>query len=393
MKISKSALIKGGAAIFILSGGICVMFLLSSSKAEANKKEVEPPVRKVETIIPEFGNIPYWVDGNGMVESAGSIEVYATVSGKVTYSLSNLISGTAVSKNDVLLKIDSRQVENNLYLARSKLVKAVASSIPQFKSGNDGLYDKWNDYLNSLSFTSKVTREIPTLSSSREKLLISTYGIYSAYYDVKNAEIQLEQHSIIASFDGYISGSSILVDSFINAGQLLFTLVDAESLKVSVPLTVDDLGKIDVENRPDVTIFPSRENAAFLKGNIVSRDMTMDRFSQMVNVYVEFDNPGFDPRFAPGNYVDISIQAMVLADTAAVPRYAVIDNSFVYTYRDKLLGKEIVSIKAISGDTVFIENTLPPGTEIITTILQKPLIGMKLSSMSDVEELADEKDS
>jgi multidrug efflux pump subunit AcrA (membrane-fusion protein) len=393
MKISRSALIKAGAAVVILGGGIAAMQLLASSKAEANKRDVEAPVRKVETVVPAFGDIPYLVDGNGMVESAGSLKVHSTASGKVTFSFNNLTSGTSVEKGDTLLKIDSRQAENTLNLARAELIKTVASLVPQFKTTGDGLYSKWNNYLDALGFQTAVTPEIPGITNSREKLLISTYGIYSAYYNVKNAEIQLEQYTVTAPFDGYISGSGILVESFISAGQPLFTLVDAENLKVAVPLTVDDLNKIDVVGKPDVKIHPSIGNGTVLEGKLVSRDMLMDRSSQMVNVYIEFANPDLDSRFSPGNYVDITIEGKTLFNTAAIPRYAVIDNSFVYTYKDKLLGREDVSIRAVSDDTVFIGNTLPAGTEIVTTILQKPLIGMKLSSLEDEEESSEVADA
>ncbi|MDA3812294.1 MAG: efflux RND transporter periplasmic adaptor subunit [Spirochaetaceae bacterium] len=398
MKISKAALIKLGAAIVILASGVAAMQILASSKAEANKSEVEAPVRTVETMIPEFRDIPYLVEGNGVVESAGSLQIYSTIPGKVVYSLNNLSSGTSVKKGDILLKIDSRQTGNSLNLARAELIKAVASLVPQFKTSNETLYNKWNLYLNSLNFQAAETPEIPAVTDAREKLLISTYGIYSTYYNVKNAEIMLEQHTIIAPFDGYISSSGILVDSFVNGGQPLMTLVDAENMKVSVPLTVDDLNKVNSNNSPYVEIRPSIGNGTVLIGKLVSRDMIMESSSQMFNVFIEFTNPDLDPRFAPGNYVDIVIEGKTLFNTAAIPRYAVLDNKFVYTYENKLLSKEDVSIKAIFNDTVYIDNTLPPDTEIITTILQKPLIGMKLSSLADEEAesvsgVSDEKDS
>jgi RND family efflux transporter MFP subunit len=371
------------------------MQILASSKAEANKSEVEAPVRTVETMIPEFRDIPYLVEGNGVVESAGSLQIYSTIPGKVVYSLNNLSSGTSVKKGDILLKIDSRQTGNSLNLARAELIKAVASLVPQFKTSNETLYNKWNLYLNSLNFQAAETPEIPAVTDAREKLLISTYGIYSTYYNVKNAEIMLEQHTIIAPFDGYISSSGILVDSFVNGGQPLMTLVDAENMKVSVPLTVDDLNKVNSNNSPYVEIRPSIGNGTVLIGKLVSRDMIMESSSQMFNVFIEFTNPDLDPRFAPGNYVDIVIEGKTLFNTAAIPRYAVLDNKFVYTYENKLLSKEDVSIKAIFNDTVYIDNTLPPDTEIITTILQKPLIGMKLSSLADeeAESVSGEKDS
>ena len=402
MKISKSALIKAGAAIIILGGGIAAMQLLASSKAEANKVEVEQPVRKVETMTPEFGDIPFMVEGNGLVESAGSLNIYSRASGKVVYSFNDLSGGTAVLKDDILLKIDSRQAENTLNLARAELIKAVASIVPQFKTSNEQLYNKWNNYLNSLGFGSEETETLPEVTNSREKLLISTYGIYSSYYNVKNAEILLEQHTITAPMDGYVSGTGVLVNSYVSPGQFLLTLVDAENLKVSVPLTVDDLNKIDSSGFPFVEIHPSIGNGTVLEGMLVNRDMIMNKSSQMVNVFIEFSNPELDARFAPGNYVDIVIEGKTLIDTAAIPRYAVVDNQFVYTYVDKLLGKEDVLIRAISNETVFIENTIPEGTEIVTTILQKPLIGMKLSSLSDEESekvaeaesgVNDEKDS
>jgi multidrug efflux pump subunit AcrA (membrane-fusion protein) len=397
MKISRSSLIKTGAAIAILGVGILVMQLLASTKAETNKRDVEPPVRKVDILMPVFGDISYFIEGYGMIESSGSLDVYSTISGKVVYSLNNLISGTFVLKDDILLKVDSRQAENSLNLAKAELIKAVASLVPQFKTSNNQLYIKWNNYLSSLNFDSSVSPDLPPVADTREKLLISTYGIYTSYYNVKNAEIFLEQHTIKSSFDGYISGSSILPDSFVNQGQKLFTLVDAGNLRVSVPLTVDDLNQVDSESNPSVKIQKSGGNGIVLEGRMVSRDMLMDYSSQMVNVYIEFHNETLDPRFSPGNYVEVIIEGRPLADTAAIPRYALIDNAYVYTLRDNILGKENVSIQAISNDTVFIGNTIPEGTQIITTILQKPLIGMQLSAMNgeaeDTNGVNDEKDS
>ena len=383
MKLWRSALVKAGVAIIILGGGITTMQLLASSKAEANKREVEIPVRKVETLVPAFSDISYLVEGNGLIESAGSLSVFSSLSGKVVYSYHNLASGTYVEKDEILLQIDSRQAKNTLNLARAELITAVAAIVPQFKGSNEQLYNKWNNYLDSLNFQTIVTTEIPRVTDSREKLLISTYGIYSTYYTARNAEILLEEHTVIAPFDGYISGQGILAGSYIHAGQPLMTLVDAEHLKVSVPLSVDDLNRIDSEGNPSVGIYPSTGNDTVLTGYLKGRDMLMDSASQMVNVYVEFSNPELDPRFAPGNYVDILIEGRILNNVAPIPRYAVIDNQFVYTYKDSILGKENISIRAVSNDTVYIDNNLPADTEIVTTILQKPLIGMKLSSLSD----------
>lgn len=392
MKINKSALLKAGAAIIILGGGIAAMQLLASTKAEANKREVEPPIRKVETMSPVFGDMAYEVSGNGLVESSGSIPVISTVTGKVLYVKEDLSSGTFVQEDELLVKVDSRQAENTLNLARSELIKAVAALIPQFKSSNPDWYEKWNNYLASIPFGQEPTPSLPLVSNSREKLLISTYGIYNAFYSVKNAEIQLEQHFIYSPIAGYVSGEEILEESFLATGQALFTIIDGENLTVSVPLTVGELNRLNVEESPLVEIH-SPNNRDFLIGKVVSRDAQLERSSQMVNVHIRFSNPKLLADFAPGNYVDLVIEGKVMENTAEIPRHAVQENQFVYTFEEGALGREEVLVKAASGDSLFIGNTLPAGTEIVTTILQKPLIGMKLSSVNERVVLNNEKDS
>jgi len=378
---------KSVAALIILAGGVAAMQLLASTKAEAHKREVEAPVRKVETMIPEFTDSIYHVQGNGLIESANRLQVISTVSGKVAYSFLGLPSGTYAEKDQLLLKLDSRQAENSLNLARSELIKAVAALVPQFKSSGDGLYAKWNRYLVSLDFSDGAIPELPAASGSREKLLISTYGIYSAFYNVRNAEILVEQHSFYAPANGYIRCDGIAENSFVAAGQPLFSLVDAENVQISVPLTVDELDRIDFNARPSVRVEANGEEGAFLAGEVVSRDVELERSSQMMDVLVRFSNPGLDPDFAPGNYVGVQIEGRILENTAYIPRHAVLDNSYVHTYEDGKLGRENIVIRATSGDRVYIDNTLPPGTEIVTTILQKPLLGMKLSTMgADNEE-------
>lgn len=387
MKISRTTLIRGLAALIILGGGVAAMELLASTKAEAGKHEVEQPVRRVEAMTPRFGDNVYTVRGSGLIESAGSIVLYSTVSGKVTYSLANLLDGTAVEEGQLLLKIDSRQAENNLNLARSELIKAVASLIPQFRTSGNGQYEKWSDYLNSLDFSGKSVPDLPEAADSREKLLAGTYGIYNAFYSVRNAEILLEQYSLYSPMDGYISCKGIVPDSFISAGQPLLTIVDGVNLKISVPLAVEELKRLGSGNGSPAEIFSPRSGGASLAGTLASRDAAVNPGSQSMDVQILFSNVDLDPDFAPGNYVDLQIEGKILRNTASIPRHTLQENSFVYTCEEGRLAKADVIVEAVAGDRVYIGNTLPPGTLIVTTILQKPLPGMKLEVMDN------EKDS
>ncbi len=67
MKFTKTVLLKFGVAFVILVAGVALMQFFASSKTEPNKREVKAPVRKVETFIPEFSDIPFIVDGNALI--------------------------------------------------------------------------------------------------------------------------------------------------------------------------------------------------------------------------------------------------------------------------------------------------------------------------------------
>lgn len=376
---------KIGATVLILLVSSGIMLLLALNKSKTNTREIEPPVRRVETLVPEFTEIPFYIEGSGLIKSSGSVDLYATASGKVVYSLNNLASGTYVEEGDMLLEVDSRLAQNALFLARAGLVSSVSALMPHLRPESDGyLFEKWNNYLYSLNVNSAVTPEIPELSVARELPLLSSYGIYSSYYTVKDAEINLENHRIIAPFSGYISGEGVIVDSSVSIGQKVLTLVDAGNLKLSIPLTIDDLEMLDSESLPiPVDIYPSINNGTVISGQLVRKDVLMESSSQMVNVFIEFENPELDPRFSPGNYVDVVIQGQTMQNTAAIPRHAVIENNYVYIFDDGILAKKPISIRAVSNDMAYIYNTLPEGTEIVTSILQKPLIGMRLSRIGD----------
>jgi len=79
-----------------------------------------------------------------------------------------------------------------------------------------------------------------------------------------------------------------------------------------------------------------------------------------------------------------------MSDVAKIPRYVVNNENHVYTMEDGKLARREVEVVAIQGDVAIIKNTVPDETKIITTILQKPLIGMNIKSVNESIELKEE---
>ena len=66
------------------------------------------------------------------------------------------------------------------------------------------------------------------------------------------------------------------------------------------------------------------------------------------------------------------------------------NEDYVFTLEDGKLAKRKVEVVAFQGDVAVIKNTLPDDIQIVTTILQKPLIGMQIKSANESLELKEE---
>lgn len=389
MKIKKSTLIKFSSVIGILFLGLLIMSVLGSTEKESNKREVEPEIRLVKTESVLFGDLVLEIDGNGVVESQKTLQVVCQVPGEVMFAKNNLKDGTFVKNGELILKIDSREVENKLFTLRSEFVNSVALVLPEIKIEDEKAYKKWYEYFSKLDIHKPIP-DLPEILNPQEKTKLSTRGIYSKYYAVNNQEILLSKHKIVAPFTGYIKSNGIIKGSFVSRGQELLTLSDALNVEIAVPLLIDEINLIDFSSPPSVKIFTEKNKEENLTGKIYRKETLLNRNSQTLNVYVSFQNSKLTSSFLPGNYVSVMINGMRMNNVAKIPRYVVDNENQVYTMEDGKLARRKVEVVAFQGDVAIIKNTVPDEMKIITTILQKPLIGMNIKSINESIELKEE---
>jgi multidrug efflux pump subunit AcrA (membrane-fusion protein) len=310
--------------------------------------------------------------------------------GIVLLAKNDLKDGTFVGKGETILEVDSREVENTLFTLRSGFMNAIAAVLPEIKIENAESYDKWYDYFIKLDIH-KPTPVLPEISNSQEKVKLSGRQIFSKYYAVKNQEILLSKYKIVAPFSGYISSQGIIEGSFVSRNQPLFSLSDAQNVEIAVPLLVEEVNLIDFSKIPSVKIYSDENNESVLNGKIFRKETNLDRNSQTINVYVTFNNKKLNPYFLPGNYVSLKIRGKKFYDVAQIPRYVIDNEQYVYTMEDGKLAKLKVDVVTIQGDVAIIKHTVPEDMKIVTTILQKPLIGMNIKSSNESIELIEEE--
>ena len=218
----------------------------------------------------------------------------------------------------------------------------------------------------------------------QEKIKISSKNIYTKFYSVKNQEILVSKHTVIAPFSGYIKSEGILEDGYINRGQQLFALEDVNHLEIAVPLLVQDYNLVDFNGSNSVRIYSEDNENIKLSGRLVRRDTKLERNSQSLNVYVQFTNNHLLSTFYPGNYVHVDITGRKLEEVAEIPRHVIGNDNEIYTNEDGKLGREIVDILAFQGQNAIVAKTFPENTQLVTTILQKPLVGMNIQTTEDL---------
>ena len=81
---------------------------------------------------------------------------------------------------------------------------------------------------------------------------------------------------------------------------------------------------------------------------------------------------------------------MKMKNVAKIPRYVVDNENHVYTMEDGKLARRKVDVVTFQGDVAVIKNTVPEDMKIVTTIIQKPLVGMKIKSTNESIELKEE---
>ena len=382
-------MIKIGAVIGILIVGVLIMIALGSTEKESHKREVEPEVRLVETQSVIFEDIILEIEGNGVVESKKTLNVVSEATGPVLYAKNDLKDGTFVRDGELILEIDSREVENKLFTMRSEFINALALVLPEIKIENPDSYNKWSNYFYSLDIHETIP-ELPDISGSQEKIKLSTRNVFSKFYDVKNQEILLSKYKIVAPFTGYIKSNGIVEGSYVSRGSQLFTLSDAVNVEIAVPLLVDEVSLINFTSPPAVKIYPDNHEEEVMYGKIYRKETLLNRNSQTLNVYVSFSNNKLNSYFLPGNYVKVKIEGTELKDVAKIPRYVVDNENFVYTMEDGKLARRKVELLSIQGNYAIIKKSGPDDLKIITTILQKPLIGMRVESNNESIELKEE---
>jgi membrane fusion protein (multidrug efflux system) len=178
------------------------------------------------------------------------------------------------------------------------------------------------------------------------------------------AKKALDDTDIAAPFDGDVTATYINAGEMVAPGQIVYTIVNADTVKIEVDVSAADVGKIRDELTVEVyvtalpdAIFYGEVSAVAVKANETTR-------TYRVEIVVE----NLDHRLRPGMLADVKIQTGRLDDAISVPLDAILQrngSSVVFVERDGRAAERGVEIAAVYGPSAVISSGLNAGDKLI----------------------------
>ena len=263
-------------------------------------------------------------------------------SGRITEL--NIREGTAVSKGDVLVKINDADLRAELLRANLQL-------------------------------------ELAQIRETRQKALLENRAIAEEDYEVAlnqvktlQAEIDLIQARIdktelLAPFNGVIGLRNVSPGSYITPSDIIASLQDYSRVRIDFSIPERYTGRIQVADRIRFTRQGSDET---YDGRIIAIEPRIDAATRTLQLRAQAANP--NQLIIPGAFVEIQLELRDIPDAILIPSEAVIPElggHSLFVSRDGRAHRLSVSTGVRTETRVQITDGLSPGDTVLTTgILQ-----------------------
>lgn len=357
--------------VLIIISGFLLMRLFLSFRSDQPRQIPQVRPRIVNVAIVKLGSVPSRIVAFGRLQTAQPVTLYSEVSGILMEGEVPFQPAQSFRNGTLLLKIDDRQTRLDLNSAKSDLLTALATVLPEIKVDFPEEYEVWQDYFDQLSFDQKL-KPLPEAANQKIKLYLSRFNVYKLYFQVRNLEILLNKHLFVAPFSGSIVSADLRIGSTARPGTRLGEIINLDKLEVEVPIPAEDIQWID-RNTP--IYFSSSEISGEWSGKIIRIGKNIDERTQTVSVFMTVNRNG-DKTLYNGIFLRAEIPGTVIAEAFLMPRRALYNEKYVYLIKDGKLDYRAVKVAREQEDTVILNGGITNGDSLVIDVLQGVASGM-----------------
>lgn len=375
-----------GIGLTILFGSFILSGVLSSMKEPPEVKTPEEVKKYVKTEKVKYSSIPTEVMAFGRVKTAESLDLIAEVSGRMNAFSTPLKEGQRFNRGALLYKIDDREARLNLQSQKSNFLKELAAILPDIKIDFNENYDAWSKYFSAIDINEPLP-ELPQYKNDKEKTFLATKNIFSTYYTIKSAEVNLRKYSFYAPFGGVISVVNLQSGSFVNPGNKIGTILRSDKLEMKVDVSVSDIDWVELGSQAQVVT----ESGKVWEGKVARIGEFVNQNTQSIDVFIAI-NSDKDNKIYDGEYLRSIIPGREVQSGMLVPRNAIFDGNKVFVLQDSLLKVEEINIHKLNAESVVFSG-LKEGTDLVVEPLINAHNNMRAYKLEEKEDINIEQKS
>jgi len=316
------------------------------------------------------------VKTQGETRPRTEIDLVPEVGGKIVYVSKNFIEGGIIRKGETLLRIEDADFKVAEIRAQASVAQAEQVLVREKVEG--AIAKKDYEELGR-GDPSPLALRLPQQAQAKAAL-------QAAEAELQAARLQLTRTAVKAPFTGRVRTKSSDLGQFVSPGRTLGRIFSTDIVEVRLPLTDNDLSKMDLPfgyvakdraSAPDVKL--SATIAGKLRSwdaKIMRTDSTYDTQTRALFVIAEVFDPygkGVSEEgvpLPPGLFVDADVNGKKFEDVIVLPRDGLRPENEIYVVDDK--GKAEIR-KTTVLDTNAQEAYLTSGVDIGELVILSPM--------------------
>ncbi|MCB1661755.1 MAG: efflux RND transporter periplasmic adaptor subunit [Pseudomonadales bacterium] len=386
MVVTKKAIIP----LIVLAVFIIVALLIFNNPPEAKRSHLpSKPQLTVETLA--LKQAPYQVrlQSYGTVRPRIESQLVAQVSGQIVEVSPQFRNGGFFERGDQLVRIDSRDYEAEVNIAKAALISA-EQLLAEEQARSEQALEDWRRLGNTTQASDLVLRK-PQLQAAQAQVI-------SAQSALDKVQLNLERTRILAPFAGRILNKQVDVGEVVSNNMPLASIYATDYVEIRLPLKNRDLDYIRLpesyrfnatqNNEPvAVTIYSDLVGDQIWQGKIVRTEGAIDGTSRQLHVVAQIDDPygaqatGKQP-LKIGEYVTAQIQGIRLENALVIPNSSIYQGSYVYLVEQGRLLRRNIEIAWQNDHEAIIQQGLITGDQLVLTPLGQVASGIPVKVLN-----------
>ncbi|QIB65561.1 efflux RND transporter periplasmic adaptor subunit [Kineobactrum salinum] len=377
----------------VLAGLLLFAALALYNPPEAGRRppSVEPRL-SVETVTIVPASYQVVIDSYGSVRPRTRNMLVSQVAGEVTWINPQFRDGGVFRAGDELLRIDSRDYEADVQIARASLLEA-RQLLAEEEALSQQALENWQRLGDGGEPGALVLR--------KPQLLAAQADLASAEAALRKAELSLERTRIKAPFDGRVLTTEADIGQVISANAQLAEIYASDYVEIRLPLANSDLAYIDLpeprrrltgtsEEPVRVTLHSQLAAGSSWQGFLVRTEGAIDEDSRQLHVVAQVDDPfalevdaesgaGARRPLKIGEYVTARIAGRQLARAIVIDISAIYQGSYVYVVEEGLLQRREIEIAWQNDREAVISSGLAGDEQLVVTPLGQVTSGTRVT--------------